>query len=106
MGTQHPRIGVTRDPELGAALEITRDLLGPDDVGSEAGHVRRLALVGARYLVQDTVHGRIARDRAVVLAQAGARAGSGSLDDLTWLDSDPVDEDRTATRLLDEIRGD
>jgi hypothetical protein len=99
------RIGVTRDPELALALELTRDLLDESAVRSEAAHVRELALRGARLLLDDTPRGRIARDRAIVLSQPGVRPATRTLDDLPWLDDQDVDFERRGS-ALDDVRGD
>lgn len=105
MGTTHPRIGVTKDHDLAAALDATRPLLGPDETRSEAGHVRRLALLGARALATGTVAARAALDRQRLLERPGVRPAARGLDDLPWLDAGPVDEDRRASRALDWVRG-
>ena len=105
MGTTHPRIGVTRDPALAAALDATRPLLGSEETRSEAGHVRRLALIGAQALGKGTVEARAARDRHRFLGRPGVRPATRSLDDLPWLEADPVDEGRRASRALDWVRG-
>ena len=48
--TRYPRIGVTRDPELDAALQRAAPLLGDQPV---AAQVRALAIRGADALVED-----------------------------------------------------
>ena len=105
MGTTHPRIGVTKDPDLSAALDATRPLLGSDETRSEAGHVRRLALIGAQALGKGTVEARVALDRQRLRERPGVRPATRGLDDLPWLEADPVDEDRRASRTLDWVRG-
>jgi hypothetical protein len=105
MGTTHPRIGVTKDPDLAAALDATRPLLDADETRSEAGHVRRLALIGARALAKGTVQARAALDRQRVLERPGVRPAARGLDDLPWLETDPVDEGRRATGTLEWVRG-
>lgn len=105
MTTRHPRIGVTRDPELAAALEITRDLLGPAETRSEAGQVRTLALLGAGALAHSDARTRAALDRRRVLARPGARPASRDLADLPWLDHEPVDQERATSRALEWARG-
>lgn len=105
MATLHPRIGVTRDPDLAAALDATRPLLRDEETRSEAGHVRRLALIGARALRAGTADARAALDRQRVLERPGVRPATGGFDDLPWLDSDAVDDDREASRTLDWVRG-
>lgn len=51
MPTAHPRIAVTRDPELDAALSRAGALLGPELPAARL--VRDLALRGARALEDD-----------------------------------------------------
>jgi len=96
MGTTRPRIGVTKDPDLAAALETTRPLLNYEETRSEAGHVRRLALIGARELGKGTLEARAALNRQRLLERPGVRP---------WLEADPVDEDRRASHTLDWVRG-
>ncbi len=105
MGTMHPRIGVTKDPALAAALDATRPLLRSEETGSEAGHLRRLALIGARALEKGTVEARAALDRQRLLDRPGVRPATRNLDDLPWLQTEPVDEKRRASRTLDWVRG-
>ena len=105
MATRHPRIGVTRDPELAAALEVTRDLLEPAEARSEAGQVRTLALLGASALARGDGDTRTALDRRRLLARLGARPASRDLVNLPWLDDEPVDEERRASRALEWARG-
>jgi hypothetical protein len=105
MATQHPRIGLTRDRELAAALELTRDLLPDTETRSEAGHVRRLALLGATALAQGAGAGAGARARAAILSRAGVRPATQRVSALPWLAQDDVDGERTATRALDVVRG-
>lgn len=103
MPTAHPRIGVTRDPELDAALRSTRALLHPSDARSDAGHVRRLALIGARAL-RGSAAGR--RERERLLALAGARPASGDFAELaTRLRDEPIDRRGELSRALDWVRG-
>lgn len=105
VATKHPRIGVTLDPELAVALETTRSLLGPKAVRSEAGHVRRLALIGARVVREGTSEARGAADRQRLLDRPGVRPATRDFSDLPWLD-EPVDEHREPlTDALDWVRG-
>jgi len=96
---------VTGDPALAAALDATRPLLGSEETRSEAGHVRRLALIGARALGKGTVEARAALDRQRLLERPGVRPAACGLNDLPWLEAGPVDEDRRASRALDWVRG-
>lgn len=105
VSTIHPRIGVTKDSDLAAALDATRPLLGSEETRSEAGHVRRLALIGARALRKGTAEARSALDRQRLLERPGVRPATQALDDLAWLDADPVDQDRRASETLAWVRG-
>lgn len=105
MATAHPRIGLTRDPELAAALEVTRELLGDDAVRSEAGHVRELALLGAQALTQRTPLARAVVDRGRLLRRSGVRPATQDLADLPWLDEESVDDERRTSRDLEWARG-
>ena len=104
MGTAHPRIGVTKDPDLAAALDATRPLLGSEETRSEAGHVRRLALIGARALANGTLDARAALDRQRLLERPGIRPATRGLD-LPWLDVEPIDASRRASEALEWVRG-
>lgn len=102
MVSPHRRIGVVRDPQLAAALDATRDLLDPSDARSEAGRVRRLALLGAEVLAG----GRLASaERRRILRRPGVRPAVRRLDDLPRLDQEPVDRERSASGALDWVRG-
>jgi len=105
MATSYPRIGVTKDPDLRAALDATRPLLGPQETRSEAGHVRRLALIGARALATGSVQTRAALDRQRLLERPGVRPATLGIDELAWLHAEPVDEGRRSSRALDWVRG-
>ena len=105
MPTTHRRIAVTKDPELTAALEATRGLLDQVDTRSEAGQVRRLALLGARVLVDGRGEAHAARARQRLLDLPGVRPATRSLDELRWLDEDPVDPSGEASEALDWVRG-
>ena len=106
MATSHPRIGVTKDRELAAALERTRAQLDPSETRSEAGHVRRLALIGAGALSAGGPQARAALDRQRVLDRPGVRPATRDLlAELQWLDGAPVDEERRGTRALEWVRG-
>jgi hypothetical protein len=105
MGTAHPRIGVTKDPVLAAALDATRPVLGSAQTRSEAGHVRHLALIGASALGRGKLQARRALDRQRILERPDVRPATRDLDDLPWLDAEPADEDRRASRTLEWVRG-
>lgn len=105
MATQHPRIGVTADDELRAALAATRHLVGEPEGRSQAGQLRRLALIGARSLLEGPDSSRSARDYRSILARPGVRPATRRLTGFPWLDDQEVDHAREATRTLDRVRG-
>ncbi|MGI8749699.1 MAG: hypothetical protein ACR2J6_03985 [Thermoleophilaceae bacterium] len=105
MTTSHPRIGVTRDADLAAALDSTRPLFSEEETHSEAGHVRRLALIGARALRHEAPEAKAALDRQRLFERPGVRPATSGLDDLTWLDTEAVDRDRRAIGALEWVRG-
>ncbi len=88
-----------------AALDATRPYLSAEETRSEAGHVRRLALIGAGVLGKGTVDARAALDRQRLLDRPGLRPATRGLADLPWLEADPIDEDRQASRTLEWVRG-
>ena len=67
--------------------------------------MRRLALIGAQALGKGTVEARAALDRQRLLGRPGVRPATRDLGNLPWLEADPVDEDRRASRALDWVRG-
>lgn len=105
MATTYPRIGVTKDSDLAAALDATRPLLDSEETRSEAGHVRRLALIGAGALREGTLQARAALDRQRLLERPGVRPATRGIDDLPWLEAEPVDDERRASRSLEWARG-
>lgn len=106
MTSQHPRIGLTRDPELASAVESTRGLLDPAETRSEAGHVRRLALLGAQALRRGLGEGEGARDRKLILNRSGVRPATRTLEELPWLATESADRRRQASQALAWARGD
>jgi hypothetical protein len=48
MASRHPRLGVTRDPEVERALALTEPLLDPAETRSAAAQIRALTLRGAQ----------------------------------------------------------
>ncbi len=48
MASRHPRLGVTRDPEVERALALTQPLLGRAETRSAAAQIRALTLRGAQ----------------------------------------------------------
>lgn len=64
MPTKHPRVNVTKDQELAAAISRARPLM---DGAAEATIVRDLAIRGAEALVDDDVRRREALERLIAL---------------------------------------
>ncbi len=100
MATKHRRINVTCDPELAAALEETRELLGdrPD-----AARVRALALEGARALTADDPEAasrRRVRERLSRPDITPARSRDDS-----WLEEVVAGSDHAGTEALEWVRG-
>lgn len=106
MATRHPRIGVTADEELRAALAATRHLVDEPDRRSQAGQLRRLALIGAGSLLEGPESSHAARDCRRVVARPGVRPATRRLTDFPWLEGQEVDHTCESTRTLDWVRGD
>lgn len=106
MTTKHPRIGVTKDPELAAALDATRLLVPPADARAEAAHVRRLALLGARSLRTSGEAADAERARERIRAVTGARPPSVDFDQvLESLSDQKPDRGGELSKALDWVRG-
>jgi hypothetical protein len=102
MATAHRRINVTCDPELAAALDATRDVLGelPD-----SARVRALALEGAKALVAGTPAEEVMRARRELLSRPGVRPATDRTRDFSWLEGEEVDHRHSATETLEWVRG-
>ena len=105
MATKHRRIGVVRDPELAAALAATRRLLDLTEGDSEAGQVRRLALIGAEALSSSDEGAADLVQRRRLLERDGVLPATRELTDLPWLDGETPDHDRKLSEALDWVRG-
>jgi hypothetical protein len=105
MGTQYPRVALVKDPELQAVLQSTRHLLDLAEIPSEAGRVKRLALIGARALLGDDEEPAL-EAHLRVLGRPGVRPASHHLADLPWLDTETPDPENTASQGLEWVRGD
>ena len=77
MASRHPRLGVTRDPEVERALALTEPLLDPAETRSAAAQVRALTLRGARAVLASA--GSDSKLQAQLAERYGARPGRGSL---------------------------
>jgi hypothetical protein len=106
MSTKHPRIGVTKDPELAAALEATRALVPPADARAEAAHVRRLALIGARSLRTSGEAADVERARERIRAVTGARPPTVDFDQVVEsLGEQRADRSGELSKAIDWVRG-
>jgi hypothetical protein len=85
MASRHPRLGVTRDPEVERALALTESLLDPAETRSAAAQIRALTLRGARAVLAGA--SSESQLRARLAEHYGARPGRGSL-----LELDPPGE--------------
>ena len=77
MASRHPRLGVTRDPEVERALALTEPLLDPAETRSAAAQIRALTLRGARAVLASA--GIDSQLRARLAEHYGARPARGSL---------------------------
>jgi hypothetical protein len=80
MASRHPRLGVTRDPEVERALTLTEPLLDPTETRSAAAQIRALTLRGAEAILAGA--GPESQLQARLAERYGARHGRGSLLDL------------------------
>jgi hypothetical protein len=80
MASRHPRLGVTRDPEVERALALTESLLDPAETRSAAAQIRALTLRGAQAVLVGA--GSESRMQARLAERYGARPARGSLLDL------------------------
>jgi hypothetical protein len=80
MASRHPRLGVTRDPEVERALALTEPLLDPAETRSAAAQIRALTLRGARAVLAGA--GSESQLQSRLAERYGARPGRGSLLDL------------------------
>lgn len=80
MASRHPRLGVTRDPEIESALALTQPLLGPAETRSAAAQIRALTLRGARAVLASADSD--SQLQARLAERYGARPARGSLLDL------------------------
>jgi hypothetical protein len=80
MASRHPRLGVTRDPEVERALTLTASLLDPAETRSAAAQIRALTLRGARAVLASA--NSDSQLRARLATRYGAQPGRGSLLDL------------------------
>lgn len=77
MASRHPRLGVTRDPEVERALTLTEPWLDPAETRSAAAQIRALTLRGAQAVLAGA--DSESQLRAHLAERYGARLGRGSL---------------------------
>jgi hypothetical protein len=77
MASRHPRLGVTRDPDVERALAVTGPLLDPAETRSAAAQIRALTLRGAEAVLAGA--GSESQLQARLAERYGARPGRGSL---------------------------
>lgn len=80
MVSRHPRLGVTRDPDVERALTLTEPLLDPAETRSAAAQIRALTLRGAEAVLASA--GSESQLRGHLAERYGARPSRGSLLDL------------------------
>lgn len=104
MASRHPRLGVTRDPEVQRALTLTEPLLDPAETRSAAAQIRALTLRGARAVLAGA--STDSQLQARLAERYGARPAQGDLLDLDTLAADPRDVSATpASDALQWVRG-
>jgi hypothetical protein len=104
MASRHPRLGVTRDPEVERALVLTEPLLDPAETRSAAAQIRALTLRGARAVLASA--SSESQLQARLAEQYGARPARGSLLELDppLGEPDPADT-APASDALRWVRG-
>lgn len=104
MASRHPRLGVTRDPEVERALALTEPLLDPAETRSGAAQIRALTLRGAHAVLAGASSDSQLQSR--LAERYGARLSRGSL---LELDQPPSEPDSTgaapASEALQWVRG-
>jgi len=104
MASRHPRLGVTRDPEVERALVLTEPLLDPAETRSAAAQIRALTLRGARALLAGA--SSESQLRARLAERYEARPGRGSLAELGPPPAEPdATSDAPASDALQWVRG-
>jgi hypothetical protein len=108
MPTKHPRIAVTRDPEVDAALKAAAPVLGPSK--PDATIARELLLRGAEAVAGgarpdiDPELDRYLNERGDVIRARGSRNDRNAL--IRELLSRPVPPGPPTSEILDELRED
>jgi hypothetical protein len=108
MPTKHPRIAITRDPEVGRALEAAAHVLGPSK--PEATLARELVLRGAKVVIKeargdiDPELDRYLDERGDVIRATLPREEGIALS--RELLSQPIPPGPSTSEILDELRED
>jgi hypothetical protein len=104
MASRHPRLGVTRDPEVERALALTEPLLEPGETRSAAAQIRALTLRGAQAVLAGS--GSESQLRARLAERYGARPTRGNLLQLDPPPGEPDDAGAApASDALQWVRG-
>jgi hypothetical protein len=107
MPTKHPRIGVTRDPEVDAALKAAAPVLGPSK--PDATLARELLLRGAKAVFDDRRPkidpdlDRYLDERGDVIRATGSSKGMRALAEEAWSRTRPGPP---TIEILNELRED
>jgi hypothetical protein len=102
--TRHPRLALTRDPELDKALRRARETLASDK--PDAALARELLLAGADVLApepEDPVIARLVHELGAIPARMSTKEALRLRGPLPPFDPD---DPRPGTRILDELRED
>ena len=104
MASRHPRLGVTRDPEVEQALTLTGPLLNPTETRSAAAQIRALTLRGAQAVLAGA--STASQLQARLAERYGARLARGNLLDLNPPPGNPDPTGATpASDALQWVRG-
>jgi hypothetical protein len=104
MASRHPRLGVTRDPEVQRALTLTEPLLDPAETRSAAAQIRALTLRGAQAVLAGA--STASQLQARLAKRYDARPARGSLLELAPPPGEPNPTDATpASDALQWVRG-
>ena len=104
MAARHPRLGVSRDPDVERALALTGPLLDPDETRSAAAQIRALTLRGAEAVLagagsEARLRGQLTTKYELIPARVDHRTIPAPLGDVD--DNDPT----PASDALKWVRG-
>jgi hypothetical protein len=104
MASRHPRLGVTRDPEVERALALTSPLLDPVETRSAAAQIRALTLRGAQAVLAGA--STASQLQARLARRYGAKLARGNLLELNPPPGEPDSIGATpASDALQWVRG-